>query len=247
MPLVGRTLLLICLILSLALTGCETMQAKPSKGAGFVPMDEMAKRADLPFQKVWIKEGVDWSKYHKLYIEEPNTDYLIKGNAWQENFRKDKIQTDMKTIADYMKNAFTKAFKEDPKKRYEIIDSAEPGSLTAEVALTELIPSNPVLEALGIAGPYGSGVVVQAAAQGSGARATIAFEAKIVDSSSGEVLAMFADREQGKFAPINLRGLTWYGECQASVDDWATEFVEVANKRPDEVVKPSSPFTLKPW
>ncbi len=247
MPLTGRTLLAVCLFLSLALTGCETMQAQPSKGAGFVPMDEMAPRADLPFQKVWIKAGVDWDKYHKLYIEQPNTDYLIKGNAWQEHFRKDKIQQDMKTIADYMGNAFAKAFKDDPKKRYEIIDKPEPGSLTAEVALTELTPSNPVLEALGIAGPYGSGVVVQAAAKETGARATVAFEAKILDSESGEVLAMFADREQGKFAPINLRGLTWYGECQASIDDWSKEFVEVANKRPDEVVKPSSPFTLSPW
>lgn len=81
----------------------------------------------------------------------------------------------------------------------------------------------------------------------SGAKRTVAFEARIVDSSSGEVLAMVADREQGKVASLNLRALTWYGEANVIIDEWAGQFVQVANKRPGEVVKDASPFTLKPW
>lgn len=223
------------------------MRAKPSKGGGFVPLEEMTQNPELPFNKAWIKSGVDWKKYHTLYIKDVNTDYLLKASGWQENFRKGKMEGDVKVVAAYMKKDFEDAFKNDPAKRYTIIERPEPGSLTAETALVELIPSNPALEALGIVGPYGSGAVVQAAAQGSGARATVAFEARVVDTDSGEVLAMFADREYGKIAPVNLRGLTWYGEAEQVIDDWANEFVEVANKRPGQTVKPASPFTLMPW
>ena len=239
--------LMAALFLCVALAGCKSMRAEPSKGGGFVPLQEMSQRTDLPFDKVWIKSGVDWKKYRVLYVKGVNTGYLLKASDWQENFRKGKMQGDVKDVAAYMKNAFENAFKNDPEKRYAIVEHPEPGSLTAETALVELIPSNPVLEALGIAGPYGSGAVVQAAAQQSGARATVAFEAKVTDTDTGEVLAMFADREYGKIAPVNLRGLTWYGEAQAVIDDWATQFVEVANKRPGQVIKPASPFTLMPW
>jgi hypothetical protein len=247
MPFRRLPLLLAAAFLCFSLIGCESMRAKPSKGGGFVPLQEMSQNPELPFDKVWIKSGVDWGKYRTLYMKGVNTDYLLKASGWQENFRKGKMQDDVRDVAAYMKKAFEEAFAKDPNKRYTVIDHPGPGSLTAETALVELIPSNPVLEALGIAGPYGSGAVVQAAAQKSGARATVAFEAKVVDTDSGEVLAMFADREYGKIAPVNLRGLTWYGEAEQVINDWATQFVEVANKRPGQVIKPASPFTLMPW
>ncbi|MFP5212634.1 MAG: DUF3313 family protein, partial [Acidobacteriota bacterium] len=85
------------------------------------------------------------------------------------------------------------------------------------------------------------------AAKESGAKATVAFEAKIRDGLTNEVLAMAADREQGKSAPINLKALTWYKEAEGIIDEWAGQFVQIANRRPGEVVKDSSPFTLKAW
>ena len=91
------------------------------------------------------------------------------------------------------------------------------------------------------------GIAVQAVAKESGAKATVAFEAKISDAATGTVLAMAADREQGKVAPINLRALTWYGEANLIIEEWADQFVQIANKRPGEVVKDASTFTLKPW
>jgi hypothetical protein len=101
--------------------------------------------------------------------------------------------------------------------------------------------------ALSMAAPDGSGIAVQAAAKESGANATVAFEAMIKDAKTGEVLAMAADREQGKAAPINLRALTWYKEAEGVIEEWAGQFVQIANRRPGEIVKDSRPFTLKPW
>ncbi|WP_027185438.1 DUF3313 domain-containing protein [Desulfovibrio inopinatus] len=245
-----KSISIFCLtVLCMGLLSCSStsMQAEPSQGAGFVPMDEMANREDLPFDKIWVKSGIDLKKYNTIYFKDVNTSYLIKRDWWKEQFRKDKVEADAKEVAQYMKKAFVTAFQKDPKKRFTVIETPDANSLTVELALTELVPSDPVLEAIGLAAPYGSGTVLMAAVKGSGARATVAFEAKIKDTSSGEVLAMAADRRYGKVAPINLRGLTWYGESEVVIDDWANEFVEIANKQPGEVIKPASPFTLSPW
>lgn len=232
---------------SMCLGGCAEMKAKPSQGAGFVPMEEMAPRADLPFNKVWVRPGVDWAKYKTIYIKDVNTKYLMEANWWQQNFRHKDMERDTNLIANYMRDKFKECFRMDPKRCYRVLDGPEPGSLTLEMALTELVPSNPVLEAASIAAPYGSGVVVQVAAKESGAKATVAFEAKVVDTDTGMILAMAADREQGKVAPVNLRALTWYGEADVIIDEWADQFVQVSNQRPGEIIKPASPFTLKPW
>ncbi|NTW35171.1 MAG: DUF3313 domain-containing protein [Syntrophobacteraceae bacterium] len=242
-----RSLLAAAVILNLGLAGCSSMKAKPSEGAGFVPMEEMSKREDLPFNKVWVKAGVDWKSYQSIYVKEVNTDYLMQSDWWKKGMRKDDMDKDVRKVAQYMHDRFAEAFREDPQNRFAVVTSPEPGSLTLALALTELVPSHPVMEALSIAAPYGSGVAVQAAAKESGAKATVAFEARIEDTSTGAVLAMAADREQGKVAPVNLRALTWYGEANVIIDEWADQFVQIANRRPGEVVKDTSPFTLMPW
>lgn len=81
-----------------------------------------------------------------------------------------------------MRDKFKEAFRNDPSKRFLVVSSPQPGSLTLEMALNELVPSHPVMEALSIVAPYGSGVAVQAAAKGSDAEATVSFEAKIDDT-----------------------------------------------------------------
>ena len=239
--------ILLLLAASLGLGGCAAMKAQPSQGTGFVPMEQLSSNTDYPFNKVWVKADVDWDKYKTIYIKDVNTKYLMEANWWQENFRREDMAQDTRNIATSMREKFQDSFRKDPKKLYEVLAEPAPGSLTLELALTELVPSNPMLEAMSIAAPYGSGVAVQVAAKESGAKSTVAFEARLVDTDTGEVLVMLADREQGKVAPINLRALTWYGEADVIIDEWANQMVLVANKHPGDVVKPADSFTLKPW
>jgi hypothetical protein len=242
-----RIALFLLVAASVGLSGCASMKAKPSEGAGFVPMEELANRPDYPFNKAWVKAGVDWDKYKTIYIKDINTRYLMEANWWQQNFRREDMEQDTNNIARFMQDKFRESFKNDPNKLYQVLNAPEPGSLILEMALTELVPSNPVLEAVSIAAPYGSGVAVQIAAKESGAKATVAFEARLLDTDTATVLVMVADREQGKVAPINLRALTWYGEANLIIEEWADQMVQVANKHDGEVVKAASPFTLKPW
>jgi hypothetical protein len=146
-----------------------------------------------------------------------------------------------------MRDTFVTAFQEDPNRRFQVLQSPAPGSITLELALTELVPSDPLLEAIALAAPYGSGIAVEAGTRKSGAVGTAAFEARIMDSGSAAVLAMAADREEEQVAPLNLRAFTWYGVARKIIDDWAKQFVEISNRRPGQIVKDTSPFTLKPW
>lgn len=54
----------------------------------------MARRPDLPFNKAWIKQGVNWHQYRTIYIAPVNTDYLIQATWWQQSIRADQMQQD---------------------------------------------------------------------------------------------------------------------------------------------------------
>jgi len=223
------------------------LKAPPSEGAGFVPMQQMAKRPDLPFDKVWVKQGVNWNQYRTIYIAPVNTNYLIQATWWQQSIRANQMEQDVQDMARFMRAQFIKAFQTDPRQRFLVVSSPQRGSLTLEMALTELVPSKVLLNAVKIAGPYGSGLAAAVLERGAEAQSAIAFEARIKDSTSGETLAMAADKEYAVARPIDLKGFSWYANAKDIVTSWATQFVDIANRRPGEVVKPASTFSLKPW
>ncbi len=239
-------LFLSVVLISSLLAGCGSMKADPSRGAGFVPTERMAKQGDLPFNKAWIKAGLDWRRYHSIYIRPVDTGYLLQTDLWKQTFRRGHMKEDARMLARYMEDRFRTAFLTSRSNHLRVVESPRPGSLVLEMAITELVPSHVVMEALGYA-PYGGGVAAKAISRATGGVCTVAFEAKVRDSHTGKVVAMFADREQQKFKPVDLQAFTWYGNARNIVDEWADQFVLVLNKRPGQVVEASSPFSLKPW
>jgi hypothetical protein len=253
-----QPLILFVILTLILLSGCSTMdsmrsfldsrlRARPAEGTGFVPMEELAKDPRLPFDKAWIQQGVDWQRYRTIYIAPVNTDYLRQANWWQEGIRTGQMEQDVQNLASFMRTQFIRAFQDDPRRRFRVVMAPEKGSLTLAMALTELVPNKVLLNALQIAAPYGSGVAVRAFERGTGAQATVAFEAKVKDSDSGRIVAMFADRNYATVRPIDLRGFTWYGNAQEIIRQWAQHFVQVANKQPGEIIRPTSTFSLMPW
>ncbi len=262
-------LTLLILLASILLSGCSTvdtlkfsaeasadsvqasldkrLKARPAEGAGYVPMQQLAKDPHLPFNKAWIKPGADWRLYRTIYIAPVNTDYLMRANWWQETIRADQMRQDVQTMATFMRTQFIKAFQDDPRRRFRVVMSPEKGSLTLEMAITELVPGHVLLNIIKVAGPYGSGLAASALERGTDAQSTVGFEARIKDTDTGQILAMFADREYATARPIDLKGFTWYGNAEDIVKQWAKQFVEVANQRPGEIIKPASTFSLMPW
>ncbi len=58
---------------------------------------------------------------------------------------------------------------------------------------------------------------------------------------------MVADREAEQLAIVSVRGMTWYSHAKTMIDQWARQFVQVANRKPGEKVEDTEAFTLKPW
>ena len=225
----------------------KRLKAPPADGAGYVPMQQLTRDPALPFNKTWIKPGVDWRLYRTLYIAPVNTEYLMRANWWQETIRADQMQQDVQNLATFMRAQFIKAFQDDPRRRFRVVMSPEKGSLILEMAITELVPGHVLLNVIKVAGPYGSGLAAAALERGTDAQSTVAFEARVKDTDTGQTLAMFADREYATSRPIDLKGFTWYGNAEDIVRRWAEQFVEVVNRRPGEIIKPASTFSLLPW
>jgi hypothetical protein len=225
----------------------KRLKAPPAPGAGFVPMQQLTNDPKLPFDKAWIEPGVDWGRYRTLYIAPVNTDYLMRANWWQESIRADQIRQDVQDMAIFMRTQFIRAFQNDPHRRVRVVMAPEPGSLTLALAITELVPSKVLLNIIKIAGPYGSGLAATALERGVEAQSTVAFEARVKDTDTGQTVAMFADRQYATARPIDLKGFTWYGNAEDIVSEWAEESVAMANRRPGETIRPASTFSLKPW
>lgn len=241
------------------LSGCSSVQSgsndvkaamvEPAPDAGFIEHPELqTKRTDLPFQKVWIKPGFDMNTYRDLFVAPVNTEHMLKmdwlHSTSSANWLGD-VHKDIKELAQYFQDRVIKEFKEDPNHRLQIIEYAERPThpaLRLELALIEIDPSQPVLHALSWAGPPGTGT-----AAGMVNQRRAAFEGRLRDLQTGEVVATFADRDMADAGPIDLTRLTWYGPAKGIMDQWAKQFVQIANRKPGEMVTDPIPFTLRPF
>jgi len=240
------------------LSGCSYIQSgsnkaksvaiEPAPNAGFIQQPErQVKRADLPFQKVWIKPGFDANNYKELVVAPVNTQYMLEMD-WLHNMSSASwfgdVQKDIQELAQYFHDQVVKDFEEDPNHRFQVIASPtqhKQKALRLELALIEIDPSTPVLHAAGWAVPGGSsaaGVVNQRRA---------AFEGRLRDLQTGEIVATFADRNMADIGPIDLTRMTWYGPAKGIMDMWAKQFVQIANRKPGEIISDPTAFTLRPF
>lgn len=243
---------------ALLLGGCSAIQSgsneikslavEPAPDAGFIEHPELqSKPADLPFQKVWIKPGFDKSGYKELLVMPVNTQYMMEMD-WLHKLSSANlldVHKDTEELALYFHDRVVKAFKADPRRRFRVIeyisDHKEP-ALRLELALIEIDPSQPVLHALSWAGPPGTGT-----AAGLINQRRAAFEGRLRDLQTGEVVATFADRDMADAGPLDITRLTWYGPAKGIIDQWAKQFVDIANRKPGEVVTDPTAFTLRPF
>ena len=114
--------------------------------------------------------------------------------------------------------------------------------LRLELALIEIDPSQSVLHALSWAGPPGTGTEA-----GAINLRRAAFEGRLRDLKTGEVMATFADRDMQDAGPLDLTRLTWYGPAKGIMDRWAEQFVQIANAKPGEMVTDPTAFALRPF
>jgi len=245
-------------IIALLLAGCATTQSgsneiksmavESAPDAGFIEHAErQTHRTDLPFQKVWIKPGFDVNGYKTLVVAPVNTKYMLEMDWLHKlsgaNLVSD-IKNDIEELARYFHDQTIKNFREDPKHRFQVLSYPArhtQAALQLELALIEINPSTPALHAAGWL------VIGGGTAAGAVNKRTAAFEGRLRDLQTGEVVATFADRDMQDVGPLDLTRLTWYGPAKGIMDRWAQQFVQIANRKPGEVVTDPTAFTLRPF
>ena len=241
----ARAMLVMLLATTFVGVGCK---AGPAKPAGFADSPDMKADPNVPFQRYWRKPGFDSSKYRNIYVAPVNTSYMLKLTDWQKGERQADIQKDVDKIAVFMQQQFARAFKEEKNHRFTVVDSPTMAGdcLTFESALVEVVPSKVTLNALGYA-PFfiGTGITVaRAAAQDY---SSAAFEARVKDSQTGEVIMLLADREGEQVSLVSVRGLTWYAHAETIIKSWSDQMVQVLERKGNQKIKDTDPFTLMPW
>jgi hypothetical protein len=242
---------LLYVALALALFGSFACATKPAEPSGFLAEDQKMGEQDLyPFQRAWFAEGWNDPARSSIVIAPVNTQYVKQTEWWKKAEEEGKLEDlarDLDDLALFTEEQFEKAFREDENKRFAVLDSPQTGSVVMELAIVDVEPNKAKLGALGLAAtllaaPFGVAIAAKEAAKGG-----VAIEGRLKDAQSGQVIAMFADRERGKFAPISVARATSFGEIQRSLREWAEQWVKIANAPPGEKVKDVKPFTLRPW
>lgn len=227
--------------------GCKTA---PAPDTGFNPgADQMSAQTDrFPFQRVWVKPGVDRAKYDYILIPPVNTDYMLENTGWKAaNPGNTKLDEAAHELAAYTEEAFDDAFRAWPNSALLVGFRPGPRTLTLELAITELVPAKAALGAVGLVAPFAGQAVVGAGAKAVSGKPCVAIEGRVKDSQTGELLMMFADREERQWRVIDVKSVTWWGHARPMIDDWARQCAELANTPATHKVDDRSKFTLKPW
>lgn len=236
------------LLLSACLAGCVG-KAEPSIGGGFIPIYQLTQYPDLPFQKAWYRSNTAFDHYSEIHVAPVDTRHLLDMDWWDQTERKDQLKRDVETIGQFTERALRGAILNDPYHRFRLTEKIGPKTLILEMAVTEIIPNKAVLESLSYAaGPAGK--LVALAVSGvtrSVSRSTVAFEARLRDGATGEIIAMFADREYEKGSIVNVKNFSWYAHAESIIEEWSDQWVQVLKKKPGEKIKEPGTFEWKPW
>jgi|GEM_PF-709399 len=234
------------------ITGCSALKASPAKPSGFLPsmavLTEMRDRA--PFHGLWYKDKARFAEVKQqrkqVVIKPVNTQYVemrIRERAPNEKAIQRRIE-DVREVARYMEDRFKTALRGYPKHPFTVVDQSTPDALILELAIVEVTPTNPVVNAVGTAaGTFIPGAgLISVAGKGS-----IAIEGIIRDGATNEVLVEFKDRESDKRAPFTVKDFQQYAHVRSAIDDWADQYAELSATPLDHQVAESLPFTLLPF
>ncbi len=228
---------LIALSLSLVALSAVGCKAGPAPDAGFIQNPEVLRQDDkLPFDAVWFKEGVDFSKFQTVYIAPVDTTHLLNLDWWDKaNIAPGDQQSQAEELGEYFRNKVKGQFADDDKNKHTVVDTPGDDTLIVELAIVEVVPTKVWLNAIGyiLAGQLDNGLT--------------AFEGRFRDGKTKEVIAEFKDREYGQIDIVSLADFQWNRHSRHTVEVWGDQLEEVVYVQPGAAISSMSSVTLRPW
>lgn len=152
-------------------------------------------------------------------------------------------RAEVEKMAAYMRERFQKQFAQSS--QYQVVRQPGARTLVLELALVEWKPTN----VAGNVVSTGAGAVVPGANIVGSAftHGNIAFEAKLRNGQTGELLAQYADRQRDKVTLFSFRDYSATAHNRKAIDDWAKQMQELASTPSDHRVAGAMRVTLNPF
>jgi len=251
-------LFIIGIFIPIFITGCATIEEKvlkkadPAERTAFLGDKPMEHNIEAPFHSAWVKTGFSKYEYNKVYIAPVDLSHLRRMSWWDEiegQVTDKDMQEKVEKIAEYTRDVFKRAFIMNEQQSFKLVKEPDNETLVIEIAIIEVIPNKAGFEAItkGLGTINPAIKIVGMAARSKGSKSSVAFEARIRDGATNEIVAQFADREQEKTSYINVKDFQWYSHIESIIEEWADQFVQIANKAPGDIVADTATFDLKPW
>ncbi len=197
------------------------------------PLDKIARNSS---RQAWERvRGFD-----RIAILPVNTHYLHTRNGKPLPAR-DVARAER--MAQYLRASLQKEFANGG--TYRVVTGAGHKTLTLELALVELRPTNVPINVVST----GASVVVPGAnfVGSIFSKGGIAIEGKLRNGETGELLEEFSDREQDKTSLFSFRDYTQYAHGRRAADDWSREIEKMSRTPRDQKIHTALAVTLNPF
>jgi hypothetical protein len=238
----------ILLVLCAAVTGCSLKERADPISPIFldgVPIESKLKQ--MPFDHSWLAPNRKKFSLHSVYIKPVRTD-LLPEEEWKRSrglavTSKEEFDKIAQLLARYFRIRLLGELKRVPNPRFEVVDAAQKDSATVEIALTELVLSEPVVRGLGLAAPV-PGVDL--------ALSTIsdphaAFAVRVTAPDGKTLLGTAADRRFPPLRVIDLNKLKATSSAREIISDWSRELAESIQTDELTAVERTSWWSLWLW
>ncbi len=232
---------------------CTFFKASPAMITNFLPFPEVMtkKLPRTPFHTAWVFDEMKYAeiknRYKKILISPVSTEFInkaINASDWSDSSKRDRIE-ELQEVARYMREKFRLEIEKRKGHPVKVVESEGSDTFVLKLALTELVPTNPLVNTVGTAAGFfvpGGGLIKIA---GKGSVAMEGFERDALPPQT--VFFQFADRESDKAAPFTVKDFQRYAHVRGAVDEWAGQYAELVTTKLDHKVDDSLPFTLSPF
>lgn len=216
------------------------LKASPAPPSPFLehPCAMTRDHGRTPFNSVWRNPSpAAWARiqgFDRVVIRPVNTRYLQASPEQCAEIQK---------MAAYMRAEFEKEFAQNSP--YRVVNRTGPRTLELQLALVQLKPTNVPGNVIST----GAGVIVPGAnwVGEQFTHGTIAFEAKLRNGQTGELLAEYADRQNDKLSLFSFRDYDRHAHNRRAVRDWAIQMKRLSTSPVGEKVPGAMRFTLNPF
>lgn len=236
-----------------ALANCATPKYDASESTFLPEVSRLKPDPDVPFHSSWTSPGLDWGRYDELAVRSVSLQHLRDSEEPEETEDDPRRRAWAGVLAEYAEQEFTDVFQSDKKKRFAVVSSPSENTLIWEMAITEVVPAKPLVNAAATGLSLLGSAVKEIAMNAGGmlakasTRGVISIEGQLKDGKTGKPVFMFADRERGRPSLVNVKDFQKLGHLKAQIRTWAKQTLAVINKKSGQDIRDPFPIELKFW